>query len=127
MRSLAVHVYLLSLMFITNLCQAQEINSLAGFTYSPAQDRPDEFNCITSQFDGYTSHWNKSDWIWYNEGLFLLAQSSPQSERRWVETDIGNDLLLDELWIQDGFITRLANRKLPLLLAPSKENLVSTV
>jgi hypothetical protein len=60
-------------------------------------------------FEGYTNYWQEIEWDWYSSrGLFLLSRLSVESEIRAMEDEIGNQLILEELWVQPGFIQRLA-------------------
>ena len=64
------------------------------------------------RFDGYTSHWESHCWSWqFCNGLFHASRTEPVTEFGRLKDDIGNGLLLDELWIQRGFISRLAERR----------------
>ncbi len=75
-------------------------------------------------FDGYTNHWERREWTWHSaRGLFLLSQPSAESELLAMEAEIGNQLLLDELWIQPGFMKEFAQRSVSVLNSPSRNEL----
>jgi len=97
--------------------------SLSDFTFTSENIDKDLAVSLPSEFDGYTSHWTQFAWSWYADGLFMLSQPSPESEKRLVETNIGNELLLDELWVQYGFVSRIAGKDLPVLAAPTRQEL----
>ena len=76
----------------------------------------------TRSFDGYINFWKQSAWTSYAaRGLFGLWQPTAESELRAMEADIGNQLLLEELWIQPGFIKELAGRSPAALASPSAD------
>ncbi len=95
---------------------------LSEFTFTSPPPTFGDIKKLDYDFQGYTSHWDKFAWDWhcYN-GLFLLSQPSPESEIWKLEMDIGNQLLLDELWIQKEFVSNLANKDLPIISDPSKQ------
>ena len=105
-----------------SVCFSQDAPaSFPDFRFDSASGNQEELNAIPYQFQGYTSHWTDFSWTWYtDDGLFLYSQSSPESQLRQAESEIGNQLLLDELWIQEGFVSRLANNATPILNAPTK-------
>ncbi|HQP98745.1 MAG TPA: hypothetical protein PLY86_09845 [bacterium] len=74
-------------------------------------------------FDGHTTHWESYRWNWQSgNGLFHTSRMEPVSQFQRLKNDIGNELLLDELWIQRGFISRLAEKQPQVLNgAPLKE------
>jgi hypothetical protein len=89
--------------------------------------RPDESirstERISFRFDGYTDHWRRAEWDWYSErGLFGLSQPGVQSEVWAMEEEIGNQLLLEELWIEPGFVKLLAAHNAKRLESPSLED-----
>jgi hypothetical protein len=100
-------------------CQVEK-KFLSQFTFTSSPESFHDIKTLHYDFQGYTSHWDKFTWNWYGyNGLFLLSQPSPESEIWKLEMDIGNELLLDELWIQKGFVSNLAKKNLPLLNNPS--------
>jgi len=100
-----------------------EADFLSDFRFTMPENAGVQISALPHQFDGYTSHWTQFDWSWYKDGLFMISQPSPQSERKLAETDIGNALLLDELWIQSGFISRIAGNNFPVMTDPSPQEL----
>ncbi len=79
---------------------------------------------ISFDFNGYTNRWHREEWDWVSaRGLFNLSQPSVQSEIWAMEEEIGNQLLLEELWIQPGFIKELSTREITHLESPTQEDL----
>ena len=75
-------------------------------------------------FDGYTNHWEQREWTLHSaRGLFLFSQPTANSELTAMEEEIGNQLLLEELWIQPGFIQELVARRVTALESPSEDGL----
>ena len=99
------------IIFHSNLILAQDDNYLSDFKFKDQPDISNEIKSLGYDFKGYTSHWDKFNWNWhlYN-GIFLTSQSSVESEIWKMEMDIGNQLLLDELWIQKGFVINLSKK-----------------
>ncbi|HOE10275.1 MAG TPA: hypothetical protein PLQ35_07295 [bacterium] len=63
-------------------------------------------------FDGHTTHWESYRWNRQScNGLFHASRTDPITEFGRLKDDIGNELLLDELWIQRGLISRLAEKQ----------------
>ena len=60
-------------------------------------------------FDGYSGYWSADAWSWYSaRGLYIHSDPSPLASIWTMEQEIGNQLLLEELWIEYGFIQQLA-------------------
>lgn len=71
-------------------------------------------------FDGYKNYWSRDAWRWNAaRGLFLQSQQTPEAALWAMEEEIGNQLMLEELWVQRGFLQRLAGRDYILLDRPS--------
>ena len=90
----AILVATVILSFVPKVC-AQGVEDFrfdAGVYTSPGiQSR-------SHSFDGYTNHWEQSEWTSHSaRGLFLLSQPTAQSELNAMESEIGNQLLLEEL------------------------------
>ena len=99
-------------------------NFLSDFIFISPADPISDVKPLHYNFQGYTSHWDKFSWDWYiYNGLYHHSQSTIESDLWKLEMDIGNQLLLDELWIQKGFVSDLAHKNLPILSSPSLEDL----
>ncbi len=124
-RTIYIFVFLTYLLFSIVTCFSQSgNNSISDFKYTAVTNDSEDLTLIQNEFQGYTSHWTEYDWTWYTQnGFFNFSQTSPKSELRLAEIEIGNQLLLDELWIQEGFVNRLADRASPVLKSPSKNEL----
>ncbi len=98
--------------------------SFSDYTFTQQASIINGVHSLSNDFQGYTSHWDRFSWTWHSyNGVFIVSQPSVESEIWKLEMDIGNQLLLDELWIQDGFVTHLANRTLPILKSPSHDEI----
>ncbi|MCL4695277.1 MAG: hypothetical protein KJ060_22535, partial [Candidatus Hydrogenedentes bacterium] len=78
-------------------------------------------------FDGYAGHWSRDEWFWTSaRGLFV--QSNPTSRAAvWaMEEDLESQLLLEELWIERGFIQKLAAQTFTVVNANSLEDLTTS-
>lgn len=79
---------------------------------------------IQHSFDGYTSHWNRFAWSWHTyAGLFATSRTEPVSDLWRLEMDIGSRYLLEELWIQRGTVTGLAESSPTVMRSPSVEEM----
>lgn len=77
---------------------------------------------ISFDFKGYTEHWDKYSWKWYSyNGLFEESQPDMDSELAGMEMNIGNQLILEELWIQKGFVNKLSKSKPVILKAQTSD------
>lgn len=71
-------------------------------------------------FDGYKNYWARDAWQWNTaRGLFAQSQQTPEAALWSMEAEIGKALMLEELWVQPGFIQQLAGRAFTLLERPS--------
>ena len=99
-------------------------NRLSELVFTLPADELRAIKVLNYDFVGYTTHWDRYAWKWNSYcGLFLTSQPEIESEIQKMEMDIGNQLLLDELWIQNGFIYQLAKTSFLLLRSPSQEEL----
>jgi len=95
--------------FSAILCAAgQEFDSVRRL--APV-DRADGIHEFPFSFDGYAGHWSRDEWSWFSaRGLFLHSDPTARASVWAMEEEIGNQLLLEELWIERGFILELAAR-----------------
>ncbi|OPZ70397.1 MAG: hypothetical protein BWY83_01659 [bacterium ADurb.Bin478] len=74
-------------------------------------------------FKGYTSRWEEFSWKWFcSRGVFQTAQPDIQSLLLRMEKDIANQLLLEELWIQPGFLSLIEKKNPVVLRSPSRSD-----
>ena len=107
----------------TGLAQSN-VNQLSKMVFTLSANELYSLKTLNFDFKGYTSHWDRYAWNWYSYfGLFLTSQTEIKSKIRKMEMDIGNRLLLDELWIQKGFVCKLSEKNPQILRSPSKEQL----
>jgi hypothetical protein len=114
------------LMAVVILCAAPEAwaQDVRDLSYEAGAYTSTGIQSRNRSFDGYTNHWEQSERTWLSaRGLFLLSQPTAQGELHAMEEEIGNQLLLEELWIQPGFIKELAERSVPTLNSPSPDEL----
>jgi hypothetical protein len=111
------------------------VGTILGVTCACASDlsalrstmRGDAGNAIQTTpfaFDGYTNHWKKEAWNWHSaRGLFLTSKPTPQSEIWAMESEVGKQFLIEELWIEPGFLKELSGAAVKKLNSPSREEL----
>ncbi|MBP7498126.1 MAG: hypothetical protein KA792_10735, partial [Bacteroidales bacterium] len=93
---LFISIYLI---LATGHLSAQELNK----AYETGKLRKTSYN-----LEGYTDRWDNYSWDLYNlNGLYEVAKSKIESDLWQMENSIGNQLLLDELYISKGFINNL--------------------
>ncbi len=79
---------------------------------------------LNHDFKGYTSRWEEFSWKWfYSRGVFQTAQPDIKSLLLRIENDIANQLLLEELWIQPGFLSLIEKKQPVVLRSPSRADL----
>ena len=77
------------------------------FNYKPMKSASG-INSAEYDFDGYTDHWDKYNWDWNSyAGVYDKSNSHFDSDILQMEMNQGNQLLLEELWIQPGFVNHL--------------------
>jgi len=106
-------------------CKTQPSGSrLDNMTFDYPENELSDVKVMNNSFSGYTNHWDRYAWKWSSYGgLFLSSQQEIESKIWKMEMDIGNQLLLDELWIHKGFVDKLAKTNPIVLRSPSKEGL----
>ena len=71
-------------------------------------------------YDGYKNYWSRDAWRWHAaRGLFLQSQQTVDGALWAMEEEIGNQLMLEELWVQHGFLQELMNGEYTLRDRPS--------
>jgi len=99
-------------------------NRLDNMTFDYPENELSGVKVMNNSFNGYTTHWDRYAWNWASYGgLFLSSQPEIKSKIWKMEMDIGNQLLLDELWIHKGFVDKLGKINPIVLRSPSKEEL----
>ncbi len=99
-------------------------SSITEMSFHLPPGNANSFHVLSHTFDGFTSHWEQYSWDWYSHsGLYQTSRTSPLSSLEQFYNTIGNQLLLDELWIQKGFVNRLAKVNPAVLFAPSRTEL----
>ena len=73
-------------------------------------------------YDGFKDHWSRDAWRWNAaRGLFLQSQQTAEGALWAMEEEIGNQLMLEELWVQQGFLDELMKGEFTQLERPSPE------
>ena len=77
---------------------------------------------------GYTTYWEEFYGKRYlYAGLFAGSIREPKNEILELEDKIGQQLLLEELWMQKSFIHKLAKSKATILVAPTSAEVNSAI
>ncbi len=105
--------------------ETKEANEIFKNLYFPQfADVESGLSTIDYRFRGYTDHWDQFDVIWYRyAGIFTGFVQEPESLVLRAEDRIGQLLLLEELWIHDGFIKELAECRPVKLYSPKPQQL----
>ncbi|MCC6694007.1 MAG: hypothetical protein IT365_00120 [Candidatus Hydrogenedentes bacterium] len=99
---------LLVILWISALLPAMAGEFDAVHRYLPVE-RQAGIRELQFSFDGYSGYWSADAWSWSTaRGLFIQSDPSPIASVWAMEQEIGNQLLLEELWIEHGFIQQLA-------------------
>lgn len=73
-------------------------------------------------FEGYKNYWSRDAWQWNSaRGLFLQSQQSTEASLWAMEEEIGRQFMLEELWVQPGFLNALLARDFTTLERPAAE------
>ncbi|MBL7647613.1 MAG: hypothetical protein JNK74_15610 [Candidatus Hydrogenedentes bacterium] len=73
-------------------------------------------------FDGYKNYWSRDAWAWNSaRGLFLQSRQTPEAALWALEEELGRQFMLEELWVQPGFMKALVEREFTLLDRPAAE------
>ncbi len=83
-------------------------------------------NAFQYDFEGYTEHWDKYSWTWETyTGIWDKSESNDiVSDLSQMEMAQGNQLLLEELWLQPGFVNHLHNSKYTRLNVTDKKTVM---
>ena len=86
--------------------------NLDNLTYRPGPDMENGLTVEQYSLGGYTKYWYEYSGIRYRyAGLYSESFEQPQGYIRKIEDNVRKELLLEELWIQKGFIAKLAKSK----------------
>lgn len=119
----AIVVALLGLLLSAPLSSAQEYSSVERAAPHAVPGDIREFPFL---FNGYSGHWSRDEWIWISaRGLFAQSSGTPRAAVWALEEELGNQLLLEELWIERGFIQKLAAQTFAVVNANSLEDLTT--
>ena len=73
-------------------------------------------------FDGYKNYWSRDAWAWSSaRGLFLQSQQAPEAALWALEEELGRQFMLEELWVQPGFMKTLMEKDVTLMERPAAE------
>jgi len=110
---------------IAQMGMTQQTNErISSLSFVSPSNELSHVKVMHHNFSGYSNHWDRYAWTWYSYGgVFLTSQMEIKSELWKLEMDIGNQLLLDELWVQQGFVSKLAKSNPAILRSPSREEL----
>ncbi len=89
----------------------------------PASDATaDAVETRDSTFDGYKNYWSRDAWQWNSaRGLFLQSRQTPEAALWALEEELGRQFMLEELWVQPGFMGALLEKDVVLLERPAAE------
>lgn len=77
-------------------------------------------------FDGYKNYWSRDAWTWNSaRGLFLQSRQTPEAALWALEEELGQQFMLEELWVQPGFMKALVAHEFTPLDRPAAEALAS--
>ena len=119
-------LFLLSALVLSmvSMSFAASFDTFTEFQFSNENNALINTRALHYDFKGYSDYWNLNSWTWYaNNGLFLTLNQELSSARHQLEMAIGNKLLLEELWIQKGFIGMLDQSDPVILESPSEKEL----
>lgn len=98
--------------------------SFEKYEYAGSDEIVNYATIVPDRFKGYTDHWDEFYWQWVRySGLFSYSVPEVKSEIIRMEDQIGNQLLLEELWIQVGFVYHLSKTDVQIVRFPSPEEL----
>lgn len=84
-------------------------DNLDKLIFTPGPDVESGFTIDHYTLEGYTQYWYEFHGMRYRyAGLYGRVFSEPRNEVRKIEDNIRKQLILEELWIQKGFVARLA-------------------
>ena len=120
MRKIAIKVLSLS-MIAMPLFAKSEKPTLTNMRWEGPAGSEQAVKTLQYDFKGYTDRWDEFSWKWfYSRGLFQSTQMEISSQLRRMEMDLANQLLLEELWIQSGFVSLMAKKQPVWLRSPSR-------
>ncbi len=107
-------------MLLPSLASAPELATLtppAGFAAADAVETRD------FTFGGYKNYWSRDAWAWNSaRGLFLQSRQTPEAALWALEEELGRQFMLEELWVQPGFMKALMEKDMLLLERPGVES-----
>jgi hypothetical protein len=108
-----------AVLLLHHLASGRELTSL-----SPPDDTSLAGRMETKdfRFDGYKNYWSHDAWAWKSaRGLFLQSQQTPEAALWALEEELGRQFMLEELWVQPGFMKALMEQEFTLLDRPAPE------
>jgi len=97
---------------------------LSNMKFTQPLDKHNYTKVEHHDFKGYTNHWDKFAWRWYRyAGLFQVSQTDIKSELWQMEDQVGHQLMLEELLLQKGFVSKLSEKNTTILRSPTQSSL----
>lgn len=112
--------------FALLLCPAAHAREVAPLTFISPEPVVSPIETRDFTYEGYKNYWSRDAWQWNSaRGLFLQSQQSPEAALWAMEEEIGRQFMLEELWVQPGFMKALQERDFTLLERPTAETVTA--
>ncbi len=120
-------VFTMTILQVTAVLAVKK-DKLDKFVFKQAADIESGFSVTDYSFKGYTNHWDEFDWKWYRyAGILSHTVAEPRNFVIGVEDNIGVQLMLEELWMQKGFVSQLARSDVVTLISPTSAEIDSAL
>ncbi len=115
-------ILILSL-FLSSMVSAQSLDGFKSNKQGSSEPVITDF-----QFNGYTNHWQNNYRKWYRAGnLFKISVDNVEDAILQSKIDIGQDLGIPGLFMQEGFFTNLNAVSYKTLEQPDKNELLKSL
>jgi hypothetical protein len=95
---------------------------LASLTPPASVSATDTVESMDFSFDGFKNYWSRDAWQWNSaRGLFLQSRQTPEAALWALEEELGRQFMLEELWVQPGFMKALMEKDVTQMERPAAE------